>query len=115
MDQFIFVFGKKDYVLLIDCCMFGVKVVFMLKGVVVVIINSNFKCMLVGSEYNICCEQCEIGVCFFQQLVLCDVSFEVFNVVVSELDLVVVKCVCYVLSENVCIVEVVSVLEKGDL
>lgn len=111
MDQLIFVFGKKDYVLLIDCCLLGIKVVFMFKGVVVVIINSNFKCILVGSEYNICCEQCEIGVCFFQQLVLCDVIIEEFNVVVYELDLIVVKCVCYILIENVCIVEVVSVLE----
>jgi galactokinase len=37
------------------------------KGVAVVIINSNFKRTLVGSEYNTRREQCETGARFFQQ------------------------------------------------
>lgn len=111
MDQLIFAFGKKDYVLLIDCRLLGIKVVFMFKGVVVVIINSNFKRILVGSEYNIRREQCEIGARFFQQLVLRDVIIEEFNVVAYELDSIVVKRVRYILIENVRIVEVVSALE----
>ncbi len=35
--------GKKDHALLIDCRSLGTKAVSMPKGVVVVIINSNFK------------------------------------------------------------------------
>lgn len=44
------------------------------KGVAVVIINSNFKRTLVGSEYNTRREQCETGARFFQQPALRDVT-----------------------------------------
>jgi galactokinase len=46
------------------------------KGVAVVIINSNFKRTLVGSEYNTRREQCETGARFFQQPALRDVTLE---------------------------------------
>ncbi|EIN3214273.1 galactokinase, partial [Salmonella enterica] len=52
MDQLISALGKKDHALLIDCRTLGTKAVSMPKGVAVVIINSNFKRTLVGSEYN---------------------------------------------------------------
>ncbi len=52
MDQLISALGKKDHALLIDCRSLGTKAVSMPKGVAVVIINSNFKRTLVGSEYN---------------------------------------------------------------
>ncbi len=85
------------------------------KGVAVVIINSNFKRTLVGSEYNTRREQCETGARFFQQPALRDVSLEAFNAVASELDPVVAKRVRHVLSENARTVEAASTLEKGDL
>lgn len=85
------------------------------KGVAVVIINSNFKRTLVGSEYNTRREQCETGARFFQQPALRDVSLEAFNAVASELDPVVAKRVRHVLSENARTVEAASALEKGDL
>jgi galactokinase len=47
------------------------------KGVAVVIINSNFKRTLVGSEYNTRREQCETGARFFQQPALRDVTSRV--------------------------------------
>ena len=59
MDQLISALGKKDHALLIDCRSLGTKAVSMPKGVAVVIINSNFKRTLVGSEYNTRREQCE--------------------------------------------------------
>ncbi|MCV4860992.1 galactokinase, partial [Escherichia coli] len=58
MDQLISALGKKDHALLIDCRSLGTKAVSMPKGVAVVIINSNFKRTLVGSEYNTRREQC---------------------------------------------------------
>ncbi|PVP59961.1 galactokinase, partial [Salmonella enterica subsp. enterica serovar Mbandaka] len=91
------------------------KAVSMPKGVAVVIINSNFKRTLVGSEYNTRREQCETGARFFQQPALRDVSLEAFNAVASELDPVVAKRVRHVLSENARTVEAASALEKGDL
>ncbi|HAF3215197.1 TPA: galactokinase [Salmonella enterica] len=115
MDQLISALGKKDHALLIDCRTLGAKAVSMPKGVAVVIINSNFKRTLVGSEYNTRREQCETGARFFQQPALRDVSLEAFNAVASELDPVVAKRVRHVLSENARTVEAASALEKGDL
>ncbi len=79
------------------------------------IINSNFKRTLVGSEYNTRREQCETGARFFQQLALRDVTLEQFNAVAHELDPVVAKRVRHVLTENARTVEAASALEKGDL
>ena len=115
MDQLISALGKKDHALLIDCRSLGTKAVSMPKGVAVVIINSNFKRTLVGSEYNTRREQCETGARFFQQPALRDVTLEQFNAVAHELDPIVAKRVRHVLTENARTVEAASALEKGDL
>ena len=91
------------------------KAVSMPKGVAVVIINSNFKRTLVGSEYNTRREQCETGARFFQQPALRDVTLQEFNAVAHELDPVVAKRVRHVLTENARTVEAAAALEKGDL
>ena len=98
MDQLISALGKKDHALLLDCRTLGTKAVSMPKGVAVVIINSNFKRTLVGSEYNTRREQCETGARFFQQPALRDVKIAEFNAVAHELDPVVAKRVRHVLK-----------------
>lgn len=115
MDQLISALGKKDHALLIDCRTLGTKAVPMPQGVSVVIINSNFKRTLVGSEYNTRREQCETGARFFQQKALRDVSLEEFNRVAHELDPVVARRVRHVLTENARTVEAAQALAKGDL
>ncbi len=100
MDQLISALGKKEHALLIDCRSLGTKAVPLPKGAAVVIINSNFKRTLVGSEYNTRREQCETGARFFQQPALRDVSLDEFNKVAHELDPVVTKRVRHVLTEN---------------
>ena len=115
MDQLISALGKKDHALLIDCRSLGTKAVPMPKGVAVVIINSNFKRTLVGSEYNTRREQCETGARFFTQKALRDVSLAQFNAVANELDPVVAKRVRHVLTENARTQEAAQALEKGDL
>lgn len=115
MDQLISALGKKDHALLIDCRTLGTKAVSMPEGVEIVIINSNFKRTLVGSEYNTRRQQCETGARFFQQPALRDVSLEAFNAVANELDPLVAKRVRHVLTENARTVEAASALEKGDL
>ena len=115
MDQLISALGKKDHALLIDCRSLGTKAVSMPKGVAVVIINSNFKRTLVGSEYNTRREQCETGARFFQQPALRDVTIEEFNAVAHELDPIVAKRVRHILTENARTVEAASALEQGDL
>lgn len=115
MDQLISALGKKDHALLIDCRTLGTKAVSMPQGVAIVIINSNFKRTLVGSEYNTRRQQCETGARFFQQPALRDVSLDAFNAVANELDPLVAKRVRHVLTENARTVEAASALEKGDL
>jgi len=115
MDQLISALGKQDHALLIDCRSLGSKAVSMPEGVAVIIINSNFKRTLVGSEYNIRREQCETGARFFQQKALRDVELSQFNAVAHELDPVVAKRVRHVLTENARTVEAADALEKGDL
>ncbi len=115
MDQLISALGKKDHALLIDCRTLGTKAVPMPQGVSVVIINSNFKRTLVGSEYNTRREQCETGARFFQQKALRDVSLDEFNRVAQELDPVVAKRVRHVLSENARTVEAAAALAQGNL
>ncbi|KNC93785.1 galactokinase [Trabulsiella odontotermitis] len=115
MDQLISALGKKDHALLIDCRSLGNKAVSMPKGVAVVIINSNFKRTLVGSEYNTRRQQCETGARFFQQPALRDVTLAQFNAVANELDPLVAKRVRHVLTENARTVEAADALEKGDL
>lgn len=113
MDQLISALGKKDHALLIDCRTLGTKAVSMPEGVAIVIINSNFKRTLVGSEYNTRRQQCETGARFFQQPALRDVSLEAFNAVANELDPLVAKRVRHVLTENARTVEAASALEKA--
>ena len=115
MDQLISALGKKDHALLLDCRTLGTRAVSMPQGVAVIIINSNFKRTLVGSEYNTRREQCETGARFFQQPALRDVSLEQFNAVADELDPLVAKRVRHVLTENQRTVEAADALERGDL
>ena len=115
MDQLISALGKKDSALLIDCRSLGTKAVPMPQGAAVIIINSNFKRTLVGSEYNTRREQCETGARFFQQPALRDVTLSEFNAVAHELDPVVAKRVRHVLTENARTVEAAEALAKGDL
>lgn len=115
MDQLISALGKKDSALLIDCRSLGTKPVSMPTGVAIVIINSNFKRTLVGSEYNTRRQQCETGARFFQQKALRDVSLDQFDAVANELDPLVAKRVRHVLTENIRTVEAAKALEQGDL
>ena len=115
MDQLISAQGKAGHALLIDCRSLETQSFSMPADLEVVIINSNVKRGLVGSEYNTRREQCETGARFFQQPALRDVTLEQFNAVAHELDPVVAKRVRHVLTENARTVEAASALEKGDL
>ncbi|BDH46625.1 galactokinase [Salmonella enterica subsp. enterica serovar Choleraesuis] len=115
MDQLISALGKKDHALLIDCRSLATKAVPMPQGVAVVIINSNFKRTLVGSEYNTRREQCETGARFFNKPALRDVDIDTFNAVANELDPLVAKRVRHILTENTRTVEAAQALAAGDL
>lgn len=115
MDQLISSLGKKDHALLIDCRDLATRAVSIPEDSAVVIINSNFKRTLVGSEYNIRREQCEAGAQFFGKKALRDVELAEFKRVENELDPVVAKRVRHILTENIRTLEAADALAKGDL
>ena len=115
MDQLISALGKKNHAMLLDCRTLGTRPVPMPKEVAVVIINSNFRRSLVGSEYNTRREQCETGARFFTQPALRDVDINRFRSVEHELDPQVAKRVRHVLTENARTLEAADALSKGDL
>ncbi|MCS3432030.1 galactokinase [Klebsiella sp. BIGb0407] len=114
MDQLISSLGKKDHALLIDCRNLETRAVSIPEDAAVVIINSNFKRTLVGSEYNTRREQCEAGAHFFGKKALRDVTLDEFNTAINDLDPVVAKRVRHILTENIRTVEAADALAKGD-
>nr|WP_024967476.1 galactokinase [Pantoea sp. IMH] len=115
MDQLISALGKKDHAMLLDCRTLGTRPVPMPEDIAVVIINSNFRRSLVGSEYNTRREQCETGARFFTQPSLRDVELSQFQAVEHELDPLVAKRVRHVLTENARTLEAADALARGDL
>lgn len=114
MDQLISSLGKKDSALLIDCRNLETRAVSIPEDAAVVIINSNFKRTLVGSEYNTRREQCEAGAHFFGKKALRDVTLDEFNTSGNDLDPVVAKRVRHILTENIRTLEAADALAKGD-
>jgi len=115
MDQLISALGEKDHAMLLDCRTLGTRPVPMPENIAVVIINSNFRRSLVGSEYNTRRQQCEAGAAFFGQASLRDVTLKQFLAHQNELDPVVAKRVRHVLTENARTLEAADALANGDL
>ncbi|KAA5966978.1 galactokinase [Pantoea sp. M_9] len=115
MDQLISALGKQDHAMLLDCRTLATRAVPMPDNVAVVIINSNFRRSLVGSEYNTRREQCETGARFFNKPALRDVTLEEFEAREHELDKLVAKRVRHVITENARTLEAADALSQGDL
>ncbi|MBD8166483.1 galactokinase [Erwinia persicina] len=115
MDQLISALGEKDHAMLLDCRTLSTRPVPMPSDIAVVIINSNFRRSLVGSEYNTRRQQCEAGAKFFGETSLRDVELSQFTAQQDELDPLVAKRVRHVLTENARTLEAADVLARGDL
>lgn len=115
MDQLISALGRQDHAMLLDCRTLGTRAVSMPDDVAVVIINSNFRRNLVGSEYNTRREQCETGARFFNKKALRDVTLEEFAAAEQQLDPLVAKRVRHVITENARTLEAADALSSGDL
>ncbi|MCT2388390.1 galactokinase [Erwinia pyrifoliae] len=115
MDQMISALGEQDHALLLDCRTLSTRPVPLPSNIAVVIINTNFKRNLVGSEYNTRRQQCEAGAQFFGQSSLRDVELAEFAAREHELDPLVAKRVRHVLTENARTLEAADVLARGDL
>jgi galactokinase len=68
MDQFASMFGKKDHVIKLDCRSLEYEYKpFDMKGIRIVLFDTNIKHSLASSEYNTRRLQCEAGVAMVQQ------------------------------------------------
>lgn len=115
MDQLISAQGKADHALLIDCRSLETKAVAMPQGIAVVIINSNVKRGLVGSEYNTRRTQCEEAARFFAVETLREVTLAAFEQRKPGLDPLAARRARHVITDSQRAVDLSSALEAGDL
>ncbi|WP_448511573.1 galactokinase [Photorhabdus laumondii] len=120
MDQLISAQGKKNHALLIDCRHLTTQAVSMPKDIIVMIINSNKKRELVGSEYNIRRVQCEQAAALFEVKALRDMTLDEFEKRSVELDNVefdniVAKRARHVITENERTLLAAKALAEGDI
>lgn len=114
MDQLISALGEKDHALLIDCRSLETLSVPMPKDMAVMIINSNVKRGLVGSEYNVRRQQCEEAAAFFKATALRDVTIEQLNAAKDQLDPLVFKRARHIITENARTENAAKALASGD-
>ncbi len=115
MDQMISALGQQHHALLLDCRSLKTEAVVMPAEMAVVIVNSNFRRTLVGSEYNARREQCQQGAAFFSADSLRDVTLAQFEQAQAEMDPLVAKRVRHILTENQRTRLAAECLRKGDL
>ncbi len=121
MDQFASGMGKEDHAILLDCNTLDYEYVPLnLRGVSIVIINSNKKHALVTSEYNTRRKECEHALAELQQKLpiksLGELSIEEFeankHLITSPVEQKRAKHAVY---ENQRTLQAAAALKKGDL
>jgi galactokinase len=121
MDMFASLFGKKDQVIKLDCRSMDFEYVpFQLKGMKLVLFNTNVKHSLASSAYNNRRQQCEQGVAWVKERYpqvksLRDVSVAMLQELVEPKDEVVYRRCRYVVEENERVLKGVEDLKRGDL
>lgn len=121
MDMFASLFGKKDYVIKLDCRSLDYEYEpFKLEGYKIVLLNTNVKHSLASSEYNTRRAQCEKGVewvkeKYFEVKSLRDVNMQMLNECVKPKDEIIYKRCKYVVEEIQRLLAACEDLKKGDL
>lgn len=121
MDQFASVMGKKDHALRLDCRSlefnyFPVS----LGSYQIILLDTQVKHSLAGSEYNIRRQECEQGVAMVQQKYpevksLRDVSMAMLESVKNQLSPVIFGRCSFIIEENERLLSGCELLEKGDI
>ena len=121
MDQFASMFGKKDHVIKLDCRSLEYEYVpFDMKGIKIVLFDTNIKHSLASSEYNTRRKQCEQGVEMVKAHIadvksLRDVTLEMLEAYVKPNDpLIYMRCK-YVLEENERLLAACEDLKNDDM
>ncbi len=115
MDQLISAQGKAGHALLIDCRSLETQSFSMPSDLEVVIINSNVKRGLVGSEYNTRRQQCEEAARFFGVKALREVDLATFEAKSAGLDPLVARRARHVITDSQRAIDLAATLNAGDL
>ena len=115
MDQLISARGEAAHALLIDCRSLAVQSVAMPDGIAVVIINSNVKRGLVGSEYNTRRRQCEEAARFFGVKALRDVDLDTYQAKAAGLDPLVARRARHIITDSQRALDLAAALPKGNM
>ena len=100
MDQLASALGQAGHAMLLDCRSLKTRMVALPENTSLVIINSNVKRGLVGSEYNTRRIQCELAAKHFNVPALRDISLEQLKAEKNKLDKLVYKRALHVVTEN---------------
>ena len=121
MDQFASMFGKKGHAIKLDCRSLEYEYVpLVLKGIKILLLNTNVKHSLASSEYNTRRAQCEQGVALVKEKYpevnsLRDVTMEMLQTLVAPKDEIIFKRCKYVVEENIRLLEGCEDLKKGHI
>src|SRR5688500_776404 len=121
MDQFASMFGKKGHALKLDCRSLEYEYVPLdLKGIKILLLNTNVKHSLASSEYNTRRKQCEQGVAWVKENYpdvksLRDVSLEMLTELVAPKDQIIFNRCKYVVEENNRLLEGCEDLKAGNI
>jgi galactokinase len=115
MDQFISVLAEPRHLMLLDCRSQQVDMVPLDDpGVAVLIINSNVKHELTGSEYPERRAQCEAGAKAFGVAALRDVSLEELTAAAERLEPIILRRARHIVTENDRTVRAAAAIRAGD-
>lgn len=115
MDQTISACGTADHALRIDCESLELTQVKIPEDLVVMIINSNVKHQLVGSEYNERREACEKAAKILGVKLLRHATMDMLDAHKGEMDDVTYRRARHVITEDQRVLDASKALEKGDL
>ena len=100
MDQLISAMGTANHGMLLDCRSLTFKNAPIPETHSVLVVNSNVKRGLVGSEYNLRREQCEAVAAYFDRRALRDISMFELEQVKEELEPTLYRRAHHAISEN---------------
>jgi galactokinase len=114
MDQLTSATGQRDHALLVDCRSLATRAVPLPTGVSLMILNSNVRRGLLGSEYNARREQCESVARYFGVTALRDVAMATLMAAEGRLDPLLFRRARHVISENLRTLKAAEALAAGE-
>ncbi|SMF24774.1 galactokinase [Alteromonadaceae bacterium Bs31] len=115
MDQLVSALGESGKAMLLDCRSLETRMVAMPADCSLIIVNSNVKRGLVGSEYNLRRQQCEQVAAHFKVKALRDLSLQQLRAEQAQIDPVAYRRALHVISENQRTLAATEALSRGDL